>query len=428
MPPHVRILLGFVAGAALGVALFVAFGGEHAVVAAITSVTEPVGKLFLRALLLCVIPLVASSLVLGVTGLGDLRRLGRVGGKTLALTVVLSSISVIVGLAAANVVRPGDRLDPDVKAKLVAKYADKAQELSARAIADDKPLSEAIVGVIPDNIVAAMAKTPPDMLGLMLFALFVGVALALQKDEVKRPLVDVLEAVFKASSTMVRIVMLAAPVGVFCLLVTMTARFGFELLGALAVYVGCVLGALLFHQIVVYGAALRMLAGVSPIAFFSRAREAMLTAFSTSSSNATLPTALDITERRLTVPRPIASFVLTVGATANQNGTALFEGVTVLFLAQVFSVDLTLAQQATVLVLAVVAGIGTAGVPSASIPFIAIVLAQVGVPPEGIAIILGVDRFLDMCRTVLNVSGDMACAVIIAKSEGADVLQVEQPA
>lgn len=426
MPLHLRILIGFGAGALLGVALHALLGGEHAAVVALTSFTEPAGKLFLRALLLCVIPLIGSSLILGVTGLGDLKKLGRVGGKTLALTVVLSAISVLVGLAVANLVRPGDRLDAEVKAKLIERYAASAQDLSAAAVASGKPLSQSIIGIIPDNIMAAASKTPPDILGVMLFALFFGVALALQQEQVKKPLVDVLDAVFRAASTMVNLVMWLAPVGVFCLMVTMTSRFGFELLQALAVYVVCVLAALLFHQLVVYSAALRLLGRVSPLDFLRRAQLALVTAFSTSSSNATLPTALEVTERRLQVPQPIASFVLTVGATANQNGTALFEGLTVLFLAQVFGVELTLAQQATVMVLAIVAGIGTAGVPAASLPFIAVVLAQVGVPADGIAIILGVDRFLDMCRTTLNVSGDMACAVIVARSEGADVMRAER--
>ena len=191
-------------------------------------------------------------------------------------------------------------------------------------------------------------------------------------------------------------------------------------------YIACVLGALLFHQVVVYGAALRF-SGMKLVTFLRAAQPALLTAFSTSSSNATLPTALSVTQTRLHVPAPIASFVLTIGATANQNGTALFEGVTVLFLAQVFGVDLTLGQQAVLLVMAVVAGIGTAGVPSASLPFIAIVLAQVGVPPEALGIVFGVDRLLDMCRTVVNVSGDMAIAVIIARSEADPSSTLESP-
>lgn len=419
MPLHTRILIGFAVGVALGGAAHVALGADHSLVATLAgSFAEPIGKLFLRALLLCVIPLVVSSLILGVTGLGDLKKLGRIGFKTFALTVSLSAVSVVVGLVFANTIRPGSRLDEATRAGLIEKYGGKAKDLSQRALTEDKPFSESIVQIIPDNVVAAVAKSPPDILGVMLFCLFFGVALALQRDETRRPLVDVLEAIFRASSTMVALLMKTAPVGVACLMFAMTSRFGFALLGTLALYVVCVLGALLFHQLVVYGAALRFLARVSPLAFLRNAQPALLTAFSTSSSNATLPTALEVTEHRLGVPRPIASFVLTIGATANQNGTALFEGVTVLFLAQVFGIELALSQQATLLALAVVAGIGTAGVPSASLPFIAIVCVQVGIPPEGLAIILGVDRFLDMCRTVVNVAGDMACAVVIANSEG----------
>lgn len=416
-----RILIGFASGIALAALARALLGAEHPwLLKATTLVVEPTGKLFLRALLLCVVPLVASSLIVGVVGLGDLRKLGRIGAKTFALTLLLSLSSVVVGLAAANVIQPGSHVDAGTRASLVARYGQKAKDVAARAAADDKSFEQSIVEVIPDNIFAAIAKSPPDMLGLMLFALFFGVALALQKDEVKRPLADVAEAVFRVSSTMVQLVMKVAPVGVGCLLFAMTVRFGFELLGALALYVVTVIGSLAFHLIVIYGVVLFVFARLPLPTFLRRAQPALLTAFSTSSSNATLPLALDVTERRLSVPRPIASFVLTVGATANQNGTALFEGVTILFLAQVFGVELSLLQQATVLGLAVVAGIGTAGVPSASIPFVAIVLGTVGVPPEGIALVLGVDRLLDMCRTVVNVAGDMVCAVVVAAGEAPD--------
>lgn len=420
MPNHLRILVGFAVGLALGALAHVTLGADHrAVAAVVTHFTEPAGKLFLRALLVCVVPLVAASLVLGVVGLGDLRKLGRVGAKTLALTLSLSAISVLVGLGAANLIEPGAGLAEDARARLIEKYGSRATDVSQKALAEDRTFAEAIVGIIPDNIVGAMSRSPPDMLGLMLFALFFGVALALQKEEIKKPLVDVAEAIFRAASTMVQLIMKVAPLGVACLLFSMTSRFGFELLVPLALFVACVVGALLFHQIVVYGALLRVFGGMKLGDFLRRAQPALLTAFSTSSSNATLPTALDVSESRLGVPREIGGFVLTVGATANQNGTALFEGIAVLFLAQVFGVQLDLGQQLVVLVLAVVAGIGTAGVPSASIPFIAIVLAQVGVPAEGIAIILGVDRFLDMCRTVVNVGGDLAVAVSVARSEAA---------
>ncbi len=419
-PLHIQILIGFIVGAAAGAAAHVA--GGDSVEPFVAGFTEPAGKLFLRLLLVTVVPLVFSSLVIGVNGLGDLRKLGRVGAKTFAYTLIVSAISVLVGLGVANVVRPGDRLDPEVRTALVAKYQGGAEAVAKTAKDTSKPFAQAIIEVVPDNIVAAVAKSPPDMLGLMVFAIFFGVALALIPRDKSRVLLECLEAVFEATSGMIHIVMRIAPFGVACLLFTMTARFGFALLGSLALYVVCVLGALLFQQLVVYSAILKVFAGVSPISFFRKIRGVMLTAFSTSSSNATLPTALQSCEHDLKVPREIGSFVLTVGATANQNGTALFEGITILFLAQVFGVELTLMQQGLVLVLAVVSGIGTAGVPSGSIPFIAVVLGTVGVPVEGIAIILGVDRFLDMCRTVLNVTGDLAAAVVVAKSEGAAVM------
>lgn len=423
LPLHARLLAGFLVGAGAGIAAHAALGdGHEGLEWTITNLTEPAGKLFLRALLLTVVPLVFSSLVVGVAGFGDLRKLGRVGLKTLVYTIAVSAISVVIGLAIANGLRPGQRLDPAVQAKLIARYEGKAGEVAAKVAAEQKAPGQALVEILPENPIASMAKIPPDMIGLMLFSLFAGAALTLIPEHRSRPVIAVLEGVFEAVSTMIHLVMWTAPLGVAALLFTMSARFGFGIVRSLGAYVGCVLVGLALHQFVVYSALLRFVGGVSPLEFFRRVRQVMLTAFSTSSSNATLPTALKVTEEELGVPRDIGSFVLTVGATANQNGTALFEGVTILFLAQVFGKDLTFAQQALVLVLAVVSGIGTAGVPSGSIPFIAVILGMLGIPVEGIAIILGVDRLLDMCRTVLNVTGDVACAVVIARTEGAPVL------
>ena len=419
VPLHVRILSGFAVGALAGNGAHAILGDDHAGLEwVVANITEPTGKIFLRLLLLTVVPLVFSSLVLGVPGLGDLRKLGRVGLKTLVYTLVVSSISVVIGLCIANGVKPGERLDPQVREKLTEKYKAKAEEVAAKAKADKKSTATAIVEIVPDNPLAAMAKTPPDMIGLMLFSIFFGAALTLIPAQKAGAVTAVLEGVYEAVSTMIHLVMIVAPLGVAALLFTMTARFGFWIVLSLGLYVACVLAGLAIHQFVVYSALLKFVGRVSPILFFSRIREVMLTAFSTSSSNATLPTALKVTEE-IGVPRDIGSFVLTVGATANQNGTALFEGVTILFLAQVFGVDLSIYQQLLVLVLAVVSGIGTAGVPSGSIPFIAVILGMFGIPVEGIAIILGADRLLDMCRTVLNVTGDVACAVVIARTEGA---------
>jgi DAACS family dicarboxylate/amino acid:cation (Na+ or H+) symporter len=211
--------------------------------------------------------------------------------------------------------------------------------------------------------------------------------------------------------------MAIAPYGVAALMFTLTARSGFALIPRLGSYVLVVVAGLAIQMFVVYGALLKGLARVSPVEFFFRAREVVLTAFSTASSNATLPTSLQTAQTKLGISPRVGNFVLTVGATANQNGTALFEGVTVLFLAQVFHVDLTFGQQVTVVLMSILAGVGTAGVPGGSLPLIVIVLQSVGIPAEGIGIILGVDRFLDMCRTVVNVVGDLVCATVVARAE-----------
>ncbi len=221
---------------------------------------------------------------------------------------------------------------------------------------------------------------------------------------------------------LIGIVISFAPIGVAALLFTLTAQLGYEILEQLAYYVFVVVLALAIHQFVVYSLAVRLLGGMSPVVFFRGVQEAMITAFSTASSNATLPTALRVAEQNLKLPPAVSRFVLTVGSTTNQNGTALFEGVTVLFLAQFYGVELTLAEQVTVVLICVLGGIGTAGVPAGSIPVVALILGMVGVPVEGIGLILGVDRFLDMCRTTLNVTGDLAAAVVVSRGEGGSSL------
>jgi len=251
----------------------------------------------------------------------------------------------------------------------------------------------------------------------MFFALFFGVGLALVRTDAARRLEEGIQGLYDVTMRLIGIVIGLAPFGVTALLFTLTAQLGYEILGQLARYVGVVLFALALHQFVVYSLAVRLLGGMNPVQFFRGIQAAMLTAFSTASSNATLPTALQVAEQNLRLPPHIARFVLTIGSTANQNGTALFEGVTVLFLAQFYGVALSLAQQATVVFVCVLGGIGTAGVPAGSIPVVALILGMVGVPVEGIGLILGVDRFLDMCRTTLNVTGDLAAAVVVSKGE-----------
>jgi DAACS family dicarboxylate/amino acid:cation (Na+ or H+) symporter len=420
VPLHLRILLGLVAGAALGSTARAMLGADSPLLAsAIRHVAEPVGQLFLRSLLMTVVPLVVSSLVVGVAGIGDVRRLGRVGVRTVGFCLVISIVSVGLGILLANTVRPGMRLDPQTRDLLMAEYADASKQAAPPPPTGESPLLSFVRMLVPANPIESMARSTPDMIGIMFFSIVFGAALTLVAQETAAPVIAVLDGVFKVVAKIIDMVMKVAPIGVACLLFTMTARFGFGFLISLGWYVITVLSGLAIHTFIVYPIALKLAARVSPAAFFKRIRTVMLTAFSTSSSNATLPTALRVSELNLGVPREIGAFVLTVGATANQNGTALYEGVTVLFLAQLAGVDLTLAQQLMIVYLAVLGSVGTAGVPSGSTPFVVAVLVTIGINPALIAIIIGVDRLLDMCRTVVNVVGDLAATVYVAKREGA---------
>jgi DAACS family dicarboxylate/amino acid:cation (Na+ or H+) symporter len=434
IPLHTKILIGLVAGAIVGCTLNSIFGADAPQLKWVAdNITNPIGQIFIRLLLLLVIPLVFSSLTIGVAGLGDLRSIGRIGVKSLVYTLILSAISVAIGLTLANTIKPGKRISPEVAARLEAQYGKDATKTVESAVSStksaDAPMLKAVKTIIPSNIFYSVGRETPDMLGLMFFALFFGICLTMVPADVAAPLLKVLEAVFGATEAGIQIVMRLGPYAVFCLLFTMTARFGFDLLLSLGWFVTTVLLGLALHMFGVYSASVWFLSKIHPLDFFRRIKTVMITAFSTSSSNATLPTALRVSEENLGVPREINSFVLTVGATANQNGTALYEGVTVLFLAQLAGIDLSLGQQLMVVYLAILGGVGTAGVPSGSIPFIILVLAQIGVNPALIAIILGVDRILDMCRTVLNVTGDLTIATYVARSEGVELLhEIPEPA
>jgi dicarboxylate/amino acid:cation (Na+ or H+) symporter, DAACS family len=428
VPLHTKILIGLVAGAAAGGTLNTLLGSANPnLIFVAEQITNPIGQLFLRLLLLLVIPLVFSSLVSGVAGLGDLRRVGRIGVKSLVYTLIISAISVVIGLTLANTIKPGKRISPEVGQQLAERFGKDAEKRVTSAIGGtedgDPPLLKVVKTIVPTNVFYSVGRETPDMLGLMFFALFLGICLTMVDKEVAAPLLRVLEAVFAATEVAIQVIMRLGPYAVFCLLFTMTARFGWELLFSLGWFVLTVLLGLSLHMFGVYSASLMLLSRINPIEFFKRIKTAMITAFSTSSSNATLPTALRVSEENLGVPRDINSFVLTVGATANQNGTALYEGVTVLFLAQLAGVDLSFAQQLMVVYLAILGGVGTAGVPSGSIPFIIVVLSQINVNPALIAIILGVDRILDMCRTVLNVTGDLTIATYVARSEGFELMK-----
>jgi len=425
---HTKILIGLLVGVIGGIIVNQTVGGDNANWF-IKNFTEPIGQLFLNLLLMIVVPLVFSSLVVGVAGIGDVRKLGRIGLKSFAYCLIISAISVVIGLGLANTIRPGERISPEIKERMTTQYGGdaakrvEAQQKEATAASADSPLMSVVKTVVPKNVFNAIAGENPNMLHLMFFALVVGIAITLLPAPVSAPFVRGMDALFQITTKIIDIIMKFAPYAVACLIFTNIARFGVELLGALGWFVATVLIGLSIHMFGVYSLSVWFLSKINPLEFFRRIRTVIVTAFSTSSSNATLPTALRVSEENLGVPKEINSFVLTVGATANQNGTALYEGITVLFLAQLAGIDLTLGQQLMVVYLAILGGIGTAGVPSGSIPFIIGILAMIGVNPALIAIILGVDRILDMCRTTLNVVGDLTAATFVARSEGFELLR-----
>lgn len=420
-PLHTRVLAGLLVGATAGIVANLLAPGAPWLAGLIAHVTNPLGQVFLNLLLMIVVPLVFSSLALGVAGIGDLRRLGRVGLRSFLYCLAISTVSVVIGLTLANVIAPGTRLDPATADALKARYAQDAGQrvdatLATRA-ADASPVAQFVAAVIPRNPLQSVASDPPNMLHLMFFALMVGMAMAMLPAATVAGFTASLQGLYAISSRLIALTMEFAPIAVACLVFGNLALFGLDLLRSLAWFLFTVLLGLGLHMFGVYSLALRWLGRRSPREFFRQIRTVMLTAFSTSSSNATLPTTLRVAEESLGIPKEIGSFVLTVGATANQNGTALYEGVTVLFLAQLAGVDLSLGQQLMVVCLAILGGVGTAGVPAGSIPFIIGILAGIGVDPGLIAIVLGVDRILDMCRTTLNVTGDLTAAVYVARVE-----------
>ncbi|WP_437616059.1 dicarboxylate/amino acid:cation symporter [Sorangium sp. So ce834] len=408
MSSHRTMLLGVAVGAAVGLTANAVAAGSPALTWIVDYITYPVGQIFLRLLFMLVLPILFSALVMGVCEL-DLKHVGRLGLRTLGYTAVVSAIAVLIGLVLVNVIRPGDGL-PEAVRSLAHGGGIKA----ATAPVDTSPVGM-IIAMVPDNVIKAAAGG--DVLAVITFSLLFGLALSLTPTEAAARLREVIQGLFDVSMRLIEGVLRFAAIGVGALLFTITSRMGIGIMQQLAAYVLTVLLGLGLHMFVVYSLSVRFLGGMSPVAFFRGSRTAIVTAFSTASSNATLPTALKVAEEELKLPPSVARFVLTAGAAMNQNGTALFEGVTVLFLAQVYGVSLTFGQQAIVMLISVLGGIGTAGIPAGSLPVIAMILGLLGIPPEGLGLVLGVDRFLDMCRTVINVVGDLAAAVFVSRDQ-----------
>jgi DAACS family dicarboxylate/amino acid:cation (Na+ or H+) symporter len=421
VPLHYQILLGALIG--VGAALIARqlesgmADDERNLPWVVENITGPIGQVFLNLLFMLVLPLIFSALVLGVSEFRDMRTFGRIGVKMIVYTVVVSSIAVAIGILAVNIIRPGEGMDETVRAEMLELAAEKRAADVASNAGPPAAGVDLLVAIVPRN--PAAAASSGDYLGWMFFSLMIGIGLCLVRTEAADFFRKAVEGLFDISMKLIQLVIALAPIGVAALLFSTTALFGLEWLGKLAAYAGVVLGTLAVHQFITYPLIVKFLGGMSPIKFFRDIQPAMITAFSTASSNATLPTTLEVAEKNLKLPTHVSRFVLTIGATANQNGTALFEGVTVLFLAQFYGIELDLGEQITVVLMCILGGIGTAGVPAGSIPVVAMILGMVGVPVEGIALILGVDRLLDMCRTTLNVSGDLAAAVVVSRGEPA---------
>lgn len=413
MPLHTKMLIGFVAGTLAGIAANLWAADAQWLEWLITYIANPVGQIFLRLLFMLVIPLVFSALVLGVVEIGEPKSLGRIGGKTLAFVLIITSLASLIGLIVVNVVQPGIGLPPEVGQAILAGSAEQASGIVARR--ETFSGVDLLLNIVPRNPFASAANG--DLIGIMFFSLMFGIAAAVIRTDGTRSFLATVQGVYDICLKLIEWVISLAPYAVAALLFAITAKLGFEVLLQLFWYVFAVVLALSLHFFIVFPLLIKLVGKMSPIEFFKRAEPAILTAFSTSSSAATLPTTLKVAEDSLGVPSRVGRFVCTLGATANMNGTALFEGVTVLFLAQFFGVDLSMTQQFTVLVLCMLGAIGAAGVPGGSLPVIAMILVMFGIPPEGIGLILGVDRFLDMCRTTVNVTGDLVGAVVVSRGE-----------
>lgn len=382
-------------------------------VGTIATAIRPVGTIFIRLLTFIAIPLVVSSLIVGATSLTDMTKVAKIGAKTIGYYVVTTSIAITIGLVAANLIKPGIRMAEEPRERFIAEFQDDA----AARIDEELEVSviEQIVNMVPTNPLGAMAEG--EMLQIVFFGIVFGLILTTIPRAKADPVIKVFEGIMDAMIKLVEFVMKIAPYGVFALIAATVGEFGFDILGTLLWYVMAVILGLLIHMFITYGILLKSLSTMPYVYFFKEIRPVQLIAFSTSSSAATLPINMRTGEEKMGCSKETTSFILPLGATINMDGTALYQGVAAVFIAQVYGMDLTVAQQLTVVLTATLASIGTAPVPGVGIVMLIIVLRAVGVPEEGIALILGVDRILDMMRTLTNVTGDAAANVIISESE-----------
>jgi Na+/H+-dicarboxylate symporter len=395
-----KVLLALIIGVLFGFIANLSFSAEFND-SLIKWVLDPAGNVFLRGIKMIVVPLVFFSLICGAASVGDVKKLGRVGGKIFVFYMFTTALAITIALTATAIIKPG------VGINMVAPGAFEAKEAPF--------IMDIFVNMIPTNPIESLVKG--DMLQIIVFALIFGISMTLIGDPVK-PLLNVIDQANNVFLKVIGLVMLFAPYGVFALISKVVIAQGPEILGQLLKYALTIIFVLIFHQIVTYGTAIRVLGKVNPIKFFKKFWPVMVFAFSTSSSNATIPVTLESCEKKLGISDKVASFTIPLGATINMDGTAIMQGVAAAFIAQLYGIDLTMQQQLMIILTATLASVGTAGVPGAGIVMLSMVLQQVNLPVEGIAIILSVDRVLDMMRTSINVTGDAAGSLIVARSEG----------
>ncbi len=419
-----RVMWGMIVGLLCGAGL--RFASNHAASAAPTiewlavQVLDPLGLVFLRLLFFVVVPLVFASLALGVVQLGRLEALGPLAGRTFLLFAVNMAVGVALGLLVMNVVRPGQRMDEQTRTVLLEKYAPEAAKTKERAEQQPRLNLRSLVEMfMPGNLLRAVVDF--QVLPLIVFALLVGAAGTQLPEARRRALADFLETTTELMTRIVHFAMTLAPYAVAALLASIVIKAGFDIVKALSLFVASLLAVMAVHLFGTMSLLLKLLSKRSPVAFFKAIRAVLVTAFSTSSSNATLPTSIQVSREELGVSASTAGFVLPLGATMNMSGTALYEGCVVLFIAQVYGIPLDLGSQTVLLVLAVLSAVAVAGIPGASLPLIVGLMASFKIPPEGIALIYGADRILDMARTTLNVAADVVTACIVDEASATKV-------
>ncbi len=411
---HWKILIGMALGVAFGLFLSFVNGGDSF----ISDYIKPFGTIFINLLKLIAIPLILASLIKGVSDLKDISKLSQMGGRTVLTYVTTTLIAVTIGLILVNTIQPGKSISVDTRQELVEAYAtDADQKREAAAKQQEAGPLQALVDIVPSNIFAA-ATNNRNMLQIIFFALFFGIGMILLPQETAQPVKAFFDSFNAIILKLIDMIMMAAPYGVFALLAALVVEApSLELFQALALYaITLLLG--LATMIFVYSIIVKVFTGRSPATFFKGIAPAQLLAFSTSSSAATLPVTMECVEENLGVDKEVTSFVLPIGATINMDGTSVYQGVAAVFIAQAFGLDLSLSAQLGIIFTATLASIGTAAVPSAGIVMLVIVLAQAGIPEAGLALIFAIDRPLDMCRTVVNVTGDAAVSMLVGKSIG----------